>query len=146
MSTIKRDPAILAMYDHAETRREQQIDRIWDTMKLTTQIIFAIITATIALFELFNDRNALSSLRILLVLPMFMAIIALWAFFNTRRQYSQFLTILTWINKLEAYLGLRISVAEHQTEASSPIEIVYPKDTYLLLPDKWARIKKEEKS
>ena len=97
--------AVLEMYRHAEERRGLQISRIWKTMTFTTGIILGIITATITLLEY------LPSL-IVLFLPGFAILIAGWAILNNRRQYHRFLEIITWISKVEKYLGLYEQIDE----------------------------------
>jgi len=93
------------LYGHAEERRGLQISRIWETMKFTTTIIFGLFTATLTLLNYFPSSA-------LMLLPIFAIVLTVFSLLNIRRQYRRFLEIITWINKIERYLGLYESIKE----------------------------------
>jgi len=108
--------AVLELYRHAEERRGKQISRIWETMKLTTTIVFGLFTATITIlgFLLREGFPLREQSWIIMFLPIFSTGISIWSLTNVRRQYNRFLEIITWISKVERYLDLHIEITEDE--------------------------------
>lgn len=97
---------ILKMYDHAQKRRRMQIDRIWETMKHVTTLIFVNIAAIAALLGYYGQNMRYldgpeGKIPAVVLFPLFMLFVGTWAIFYTRRQYSRFLEYLIWINNIE---------------------------------------------
>lgn len=110
--------AELEMYRHTEERRGLQISRIWETMKLTTTIVFGLFTATVAILG-FPKPAESWIVGIVAFLPIFSIFISIWSLINVRRQYSRFLEIITWISKVEEHLSLHDLVPERFLESKN---------------------------
>ena len=105
MSPEINEHAVDQLYQFAIKRRAEQVSYVWETVKFTTSLCIAIITATLALWRYLQSRQVL-------FLPVFGLLICFWASYNVRRQYRRFLEILTMINKIERWMGLHREVEE----------------------------------
>jgi len=90
------------------------------TVKFSTSIILGIYTATLALWKYTGKYVAF--------MPIFAIVISIWAFRNVRRQYKRLLEMLTWINKIEKYLGLHDPIESEKR---------YFDDECHLIPERW---------
>ena len=114
---------LIEYYKHALDRRTEQLDYIWETVKFSTSIITAVLTATIALWKFVEIKEVA-------FMPVFCMILSIWTFINIKRQYRRFLEVTSWINKIERYLGFHFIVENNDR--------FFKEDEYLM-PPRWAK-------
>jgi len=100
------EKALIESYNHAESRRTDLIDRVWETAKFFTTIFSALTATTIAL-----SSFKISPIKgLLLLLPITTLGIMVIGWFNLRREYKRFLEAVGWLKIIEKYLGLHNEV------------------------------------
>ena len=118
--------ALVESYRHAEARRTDLIDRVWETAKFFTTILSALMTATITLTAL-----KVPTVRFAVVfLPVLMFIVTVIGLLNLRREYRRFLEAVVWLKKIEKYLGLHNEVDKDKR---------YFKEEKHLLPERYVK-------
>jgi len=104
----RKKEALVESYRHAEARRTDLVDRVWETAKFFTTIFSALLTATITLTTL-----RLPAVKFAVVfLPVLMLGAIIIGLLNLRREYKRFLEAIVWLKKIEKYLGLYDEVNE----------------------------------
>lgn len=112
--------ALIESYNHAESRRNDLVGRIWETAKFFTTIFSALTATTIALssFKISLTKD------LLLLLPIIMLGITVIGWYNLRREYKRFLEAVGWLKIIEKFLGLHDKITEDKR--------YFSKEEYLL--------------